>query len=83
MFDLLLMYMLLINIVIRVFLSDLRYHSRHQGANRVLALIMRQETVRILCEVIFLKVILIIHALLKFVTALMNNLLSVLLISSL
>jgi hypothetical protein len=44
---------------------------------------MRQETVRILCEVVFLKVILVIHALLKFVTALVNNLLSVLLISSL
>jgi hypothetical protein len=39
--------------------------------------------VRILCEIVFLKVILIIHTLLKFVTALMNNLLSVLLISGL
>jgi hypothetical protein len=83
MLNLLLVYMLLINIIIRVFLSYLRYHSRHQGTNRVLALIMRQETVRILCEVVFLKIILVIHALLQFVTALVNNLLSVLLISSL
>ncbi len=41
---------------------------------------MRQETVRILSELIFLKVIFVIHALLELVTALMNDLLAVLLI---
>ena len=44
---------------------------------------MRQETVRILSELIFLKVILVIHALLELVTALMNDFLTILFICGL
>jgi hypothetical protein len=80
MLNLLLVDMLLIHLFIRVFLSNLRHHSRHQRANRVLTLFVREETVRILSKVILLKVILIVHALLELVTTLVNDLLAVLLI---
>jgi hypothetical protein len=44
---------------------------------------MRQETVRVLSKVILLKIILVIHAFLELVTAIMNDLLAVFLICSL
>lgn len=48
-----------------------------------MTLFVREETVRILSKVILLKVILIVHALLELVTALVNDLLAVLLICGL